>query len=191
MASIFEQNFELHHALQCSIASHVEMLDNHGSKCAWEVGQTLPIGALKGINVHQKLLCKSACKCSRSRVRVLETRQGKCRVRSLSSLSGSFTVSLRSTNLPTNSSTFIKKSHKHANCLLSRSCLLFAEVADIAIIGPHLLAYTHTNTHMSTRVQVRAHASRVHSAPTCDIHALANCYLATCQVTREQYCKCR
>ena len=91
----------------------------------------------------------SACaKCSRSCVRVLETQRGKHRVRSLSNLSSSFTASLRS-NLPL----FIKKSSKHTNCLLSRSCLLFA---DVAIIGPFLLTCTHTSTREHTSASTSA-----------------------------------
>ena len=83
------------------------------------------------------------CKRSRLHVRVLEAQREKYRVRSLSTISDSFTVSLCLANSPT----FIKKSRKHTNCPLSRSCLLFA---GDTIIGPCLLAYTCTNTCVGT-----------------------------------------
>ncbi len=104
------------------------------------------------------------------------------KVRSLFSLSGSFTASLHSTNSPV----FIKKSSKHTNCLLSRSCLLFA---DVAIIGPCLLACTRTSARQCTSTcQGCILHTRAISTPLRVATSLLACIY---QVTCERYCMFR
>ena len=67
-------------------------------------------------------------------------------------------------DLACNSQVAIKNSCKHANCLLSRSCLHFAD-------GWTLMQYAHWHMH--------AHESRARFTHACSVQALASRYFAT------------